>query len=603
LGILQAAYRTYQAYEHLVGKTEEGKEPLTPISHIIQNAHIEIVINTDGEFQKAYPVPKDQSKTIVPVTIKSANRTSNVAAHPLCDQLCYISPYDEKKHASYITQLAQWANSEFSHPKVRAVLKYIQKGTILTDLAASGVITLDESGNLGSGKIEGTDYDKCLVRWQVIPAPKEISSACWEDVTLFQNYISYYESQLASKERDYCYVTGQLDTVCDTHPKGVVAKDNSAKLISANDDTNFTYRGRFTEPKQAYNIGYTASQMAHHALRWITSKDGVIIGSRTFICWNPEGAQVPKFAFFGMPSEEPADYVGYKRQLLKTLGGYRQALKPTSDVVIAAFDAATTGRLSLTYYNELKASDFLDRIEDWYSTLCWDTNFGVQSPSLRRIVECAFGTQRNKFIEVDEKILSERFQQLLRCMVDKQSVSYDIVRALVTRAGIPLAYNPTNRETLLTTTCAVVRKYRNDKLQKEEWKLALDASNRDRSYLFGRLLAIAEQVERSTYDREEGREPNAIHMWSVFAQRPLYGWRILEEKLIPYYAKLSPRLRAYFRNLTSEIVEMLPDAGDPELGRKLEDTYLLGYYHQRSAMTRKKQIEEKEEDEDESAEE
>jgi CRISPR-associated protein Csd1 len=603
LGILQAAYRTYRAYEHLVGKIEEGKEPLTPISHIIQNAHIEIVINADGEFQKAYPVPKDQSKTIIPVSVKSASRTSNVGAHPLCDQLCYISPRDKRKHVSYITQLARWANSEFSHPKVVAVLKYIQKGTILTDLAASGVITLDESGNLGSGKIEGTDYNKCLVRWQVIPAPEGVSSACWEDATLFQSYISYYESQLASEERDYCYITGLLDTVCDTHPKGVVVKDNSAKLISANDNTNFTYRGRFTEPKQAYNIGYTASQMSHYALRWITSKDGVIIGNRTFICWNPEGAQVPKFAFLGMPGEEPADYVGYKRQLSATLGGYRQALKPTSDVVIAAFDAATTGRLSLTYYNELKASDFLDRIEDWYSTLCWDTYYGVQSPSLRRIVECAFGTQRDKFIETDEKILSERFQQLLRCMVDKQPLSYDIVRALVTRAGIPLAYNPKNRETLLTTACAVVRKYRNDKLQKEEWKLTLDASNRDRSYLFGRLLAIAEQVERSTYDREEGREPNAIRMWSVFAQRPLYGWRILEEKLIPYYARLTPGLRAYFKNLTSEIVEMLPDASDSELGRKLEDTYLLGYYHQRSAMTRKKQRVEKEEAEDESVEE
>jgi CRISPR-associated protein Csd1 len=91
--------------------------------------------------------------------------------------------------------------------------------------------------------------------------------------------------------------------------------------------------------------------------------------------------------------------------------------------------------------------------------------------------------------------------------------------------------------------------------------------------------------------------------WSVLLQRPLYGWRILEEKLIPYYARLNPGLRAYFKNLISEVVEMLPDASAPELGRKLEDTYLLGYYHQRSAMTRKKQRVDKEEAEDESAEE
>jgi CRISPR-associated protein Csd1 len=93
LGILQAAYQTYQGFEHLVGKAEDGKEPLTPISHIIQNAHIEIVINTDGEFQKAYPVPKAQSKTIIPVTLKSASRTMNEDAHPLCEPaMLHIAP-------------------------------------------------------------------------------------------------------------------------------------------------------------------------------------------------------------------------------------------------------------------------------------------------------------------------------------------------------------------------------------------------------------------------------------------------------------------------------------------------------------------------------
>lgn len=70
--------------------------------------------------------------------------------------------------------------------------------------------------------------------------------------------------------------------------------------------------------------------------------------------------------------------------------------------------------------------------------------------------------------------------------------------------------------------------------------MALDTSSTDRSYLFGRLLAVAEQVERATYDREEKRESNAIRMQAVFAQRPLYAWRIIEEKLIPYYARLAP---------------------------------------------------------------
>ena len=273
----------------------------------------------------------------------------------------------------------------------------------------------------------------------------------------------------------------------------------------------------------------------------------------------------------------------------KTIGGYRQALRPEADVVVAALDAATTGRLSVTYYNQLMASDFLARIERWYETCCWDSRrFGVQAPPLKRIVDCAFGTERTQFFETDGHVLREQIQRLLPCILDERPVPKDIVRALVNRAGTPLAYQGANRETLLEVTCALVRKDRHDD-KKEEWKLALDTSSINRSYLFGRLLAVAEQVERATYDREEKRDPNAIRMQAVFAQRPLYAWRIIEEKLNPYYARLKPGLRAYFKNLVGEILDKLPEPDDPTLPQRLEDVYLLGYYQQRTALTRKKE--------------
>jgi len=601
---MQAAYRTYEVQAHRAGRIEKtDREPLTPVSHAIQNAQIEIVLSDEGKFKNAYPVPKEQSKTIIPVTVESANRTSRPYAHPLCDQLLYLAPYGGEKFDLYIEQLSQWAVSEHSHPKVRAVFNYIQGKTIVRDLAEAGVIGLDDEGNPSNGKIEGIEYGKCLVRWRIIPPPEGVPSACWEDSTLYDSYIAFYSLKLAAARKDICFITGREDVVCDMHPKGIVAVNYGAKLASANDDIGFTYRGRFTEAEQAYCIGYTASQKAHHALRWIVSNHGVTYGSRTFICWNPEGAEVPSIDFLGMPGDEALDFVSYKEQLKRTLSGYRQSLPESRDVVIAAFDAATTGRLSVTYYNELKASDFLDRIEDWYGSLCWDTGkFGVRSPTLRQIAEYAFGVERGNRIEADKKILPQRIQQLLHCVVDRQPIPSDIIQALVSRASTPLAYSPDNRRRLLATTCAVVRKYRNDKF-KEEWTLALDTSNRDRSYLFGRLLAVAEQVERGASDYEEGRETNAIRMQSVFAQRPLYGWRILEEKLNPYFARLSPGLRNYYKNIIGEIVDMLPDPADPGLAKKLDDTYLLGYYHQRSALTRKKDKSAKEENEYEPAEE
>lgn len=111
--------------------------------------------------------------------------------------------------------------------------------------------------------------------------------------------------------------------------------------------------------------------------------------------------------------------------------------------------------------------------------------------------------------------------------------------------------------------------------------MALDQNSTNRSYLFGRLLAVAEMVESRAYGKDEGRETNALRLQKAFALRPLSGWRMLEEKLEPYYKRLDPGLRQYYRGLEQEIVGKL-SAADGDLNKKLDDVYLLGYYHQRA---------------------
>lgn len=595
MGLLQAAYRTYEAQKHLVGKIEEGAEPLIPVSHMIVNAQLEITISDEGVFQSVQRVAQEEQKTIIPATEKSANRTSGAIPHPFCDQLQYISPWNEKKLSAYLEQILQWDNSVYTHPKVHAVRLYVQGRTILDDLAAAGIIKTDENAE----KLLG----KALVRWRVIPAPEGVFSESWKDKSLFECFAAFYNAQNQDMLHDLCMLSAKEDVICEMHPKGVVAKDFGAKLISSNDNDGFTYRGRFTAADQAYNVSYDASQKAHSALRYIVVNSGYRIGNRVFICWNPEGAEVPAPTLF-QPEPEKS-FVSYKNQLMKTLSGYKNRLKPEADVIVASLEAATTGRLSVTYYNELKGSDFLDRIENWYTTCCWHSRYGVQSPSIKEIARVAFGVETGNLIEADDRILRDHFQQLLHCIVDNASIPLDIVHALFEKAGTPLAYKEEkNREKVLNTACAIIRKFHNDRLKKEEWGMALDETNSNRSYLFGRLLAVAEQAEKSTYKDGETRETNAIRMQAVFAQRPLYAWRIIGEQLNPYFARMQPGLRAYYKNIISEITEKLPDVNDPTLERKLEDVYLLGYYHQRTAFFKKKEINNiTEENEDERVEE
>ncbi len=590
MGLLQAAYRTFESQAHLAGAPVEGEETLAPVAHTVRKAQIEITIGPDGVFQDARQVRKGENKTIIPVTEESAGRTSGPAAHPLSDQLCYLSSFGGGKFEKYLDLIKSWAASEYSHPKVRAVLNYIEGGSILTDLLAAGVITLSAEGVPAPGKIEGSNYKECIVRFRVNPPPDGESSACWEDRTLFSAFQGFMRQRQEGKDPAFCMISGQEEIPAANHPKGVLAASFGAKLISANDSSGFTYRGRFASAGQAGSIGYTASQKAHSALHWLAVNHGTIMGGCTFLWWNPEGKPLPDFSFLGITSvsEEKSTFTSYQKKLRDALSGYGQKLTQEDGVVVAVLDAATTGRLSVTYYSEMKALDLLDRLQEWYDTCRWDTrNWDMCSPALKRIVQCAWGTQRGSFIEVDDRLLREHAQKLLHCVGDRRPIPVDIVRSLAGRASCTQAYSAENRELLLSTACAVIRKYHNDIKKKEVWTLALDESNTDRSYLFGRLLAVAEKVERGAYSRGEEREPNAMRMQNVFSQRPVYAWRILEEALEPYYRRLPPGLRKYYRDITQSIAESL-NPEDPELNRKLDDVYLLGYYHQRSALARKK---------------
>lgn len=601
MSIWQKAVETYDYHSHLAGKASETQHTLVPISHMISKASFEITINEYGDFLDAKAVLKDEAKTIIPATEASAGRTAAACPHPLSDQLIYVSPYGEIKYQMYIEQLTNWAESEFSHPKVRAILAYAESGTIIDDLFDSALIELGENGR----PLE--KYDKLIVRWRVVNTGEK--DACYEDTTLFDSFIDYYRSLQCDAEKWVCLVSGEKAVITQNHPKGVIPLFGNAKLISANDSSNFTYKGRFTDSQQAATVSYEASQKAHNALSWLIANQGILVGGRMFVCWNPHGSKTPLYESgvltnnYSYTDDENAASTPseYKEQLSKTLKGWQQQLPEYEDVVIASFDAATTGRLSITYYNELKGSDFINRLEFWQEHCCWENHqFGYQSPSIQSIIGCAFGSERDGKLSVDDRIMREQVQRLFHCVIDRTPIPQDIVMALLHKASNPLAYDPKahNRNKVIFTACAVIYAYRTVS-KKEAWKMALEKDKKDRSYQFGRLLAVMEKVERDTYDRSENREPNAIRMQSVFCERPMYASRIIHDSLNPYFAKLSPGMRIYYNNLIGEIFENISQFSENELNRQLEDSYLLGYYLQRNSLYTKKENTSTDENEEE----
>ena len=588
MGLLQKAVETYESHRAYASENREGQAMMAPVGHIITRAELEITLDQDGVFVNACAVDKTEPKIIIPATEKSAGRTSAPCAHPLCDQIGYLAPLNDKKFKLYVEQLSQWESSEFSHPKLRPILAYVESGTILSDLERCGLVKCDDKGD--------PENEKMMVRWRILGEDQE---ACWLDHSLFDAFTHYYLATQDGPE-GLCMVTGDVGTAAAQHPKGVVSLNGNAKLISANDSSGFTYRGRFTEESQALTVSYEASQKAHNALRWLVDNQSVraIFGGRTFLCWNPQGKKViqPHLPFMPPPKPifKPSDY---RDELQQALNGQKAELNLTDGVVLAAFDAATTGRLSVTYYNELMGHDFLQRLHDWDVSCCWPhRNFGIQTPTLWQIVNCAFGTRRGDRLETDERVMRQQMQRLIACRVDRAMLGGDIVKALADRASYPQAYDHYMWEDILFTACAVIRKYRMDRF-KEEWNMALEPERMDRSYQFGRLLAVMEKVERDTYGSGESREPNAIRLQSVFCQRPMATAANLEKQLErAYFPRLRPASRIWYKNLMGQIMDVISNFPGEE-NKPLDSTYLMGYYLQRSALYTKNSDNKTEEEE------
>lgn len=592
MGLFQQAYETYEyAAKDYCGVYVEGMaEPLIPVCHWITKATIEITLNASGEFIQASFVANSDSKTIYPVTEKSLARTSTAKEpHPLCEKLKNITPENTEYYEKYLSQLSQWAESPFSHPIILAVLKYMKKASIVKDLKEANLLKFDENGNLQK------DH---FIRWIIAGIEPEINS-CWKNRNLFSAYISWYKCQQEGNLQ-YCMITGNMAVPAKSYNKGIIPSKPTAKLISANDKEGATFRGRFADEFEALSVGFEANQKSHNALRWIVATQGdseASLNGRCFVCWCPAGKELPKPTGImkrkNTPLEKKYTPNDYRDNLRKVMNGWKAEYFPSDNAVTAVIDSATKGRLSLIYYNEVNACDFIERLGYWDETCCWETpDYGIQPPLLSKIADYAFGTLQKKKIEADTKIKKSIMLQLVKCRIENGHIPKAVYEALVQKCG-NLQLFPDDedyhylRRDFLYTTCAVIRKYHIDYL-KEECEMALDPNKRDRSYQFGRLMAIMEKIEKDTFDDDEKRETNIIRRQTAFVMQPNRVFvSVMEHLKTAYYPQLKVSSKQFYEITIESIMEILSDY-ESDLNKPLGDTYLLGYYLQKKELYQKK---------------
>lgn len=621
--------KLHETYEQCARAPQFVSNPPLPISHTTQQAHIEIAIDGSGNFRRASVVSKEDQTTLIPCTEESGGRAgSKPKNHPLCDKLQYVAgdyrklggevtvgfaKAEEEPHRSYLKDLEAWGASPYGHRKLAAVLTYVRKKHVVHDLIRERILPLDSQGKLlkkwDSDKKEmptifkvipaGSSPEDAFIRWHVEIA-NDPEPAIWKDKEIMDAWIRYYASQ--QTKHGLCMVTGKETILAEQHPAKLRNAGDKAKLISSNDTSGYTFRGRFIDADQACGVGFVVTQQAHKALQWLLDferKQAFRNGNQVIVAWAVSGKSLPDpFAnsaqMFGLESRE-ADtkpvYQGdagqaFAVRLKKYIAGYRTRLGSTDAIVVMGLDSATPGRMAITYYRELTGSEFLERIQLWHESCAWHQSFGknvkfVGVPSPRDITEAAYGRQVEG--KSGEKLCKATVERLLPCIIDGRPIPRDLVESTVRRAVNRPGLGKWEWEKNLGIACALFRGHH----KQRSYEMALELDRTSRDYLFGRLLAVAERIEdMALYLAKEKRGTSAAKLMQRFADHPYSTWRTIELSLAPYKARLRTRLPGFLVNMEKLLDGIIYTFRGQDFmsEARLSGEFLLGYHCQRQAL-------------------
>lgn len=551
-----------------------------------------------------------------------------MAPHPLFDKLQYIAgdyvQYGGGKkkfgYEEYMKRLQDWCSSPYAHPYVQAVYTYLQKKCLIHDLSEYKILPLNQDGSLmknwKGGKenapaiFQNMDKDKTAFDSFVRFSVNEVRLC--DDPDVWKSFQDYMEEEL--QKEDYCYAEGKKTKISELSPYKVRNAGDRAKLISSNDTTNFTFRGRFLTAGEAMAIGYEATQKAHSALRWLISRQGTPYGEEIILTWGMGNEPLPSsqsdtldmvqqgWDEFGFDRNDAAAVTkteeSFAKAFNKVIQGYKERIPANASISVIALDAAVPGRLAIRYYRELQGSRFLERIEDWHRKFRWKLEYRkaelkpgekpeqvsfMGAPAPLAIIEAAYGEK------ADDKLKKQAIERILPCIIDGKNIPVDIMKSAVYRATASVSLEFWEANKVRSIACALVCGYYARK--GESITMGLDKNCSDRSYVFGRILACAEQVERHG-QRLSGadanmRVTNAERLMAVFTKRPKHTTDLLHTKLRPYLDRIRTKSNydsSAYLTMLSLLDRLGPEAFTDE---PLSEKYLLGYASQKLAFMEK----------------
>lgn len=636
---LLQTYDAVQAATGISSAENDGapdvRKTLLPVYHTTMKTQLLVEIDYNAQLRG---IEKDNKPfdIIIPCTEQSAGRSGrNPKPHPLCDQLQYVdSAYDVDKHREYMEQLDEWKGDNV---KLNAIYRYLAEHSVIDDARAQGV------------DIQSEKDSKIGVRFSVMVPGGDHVPHTWQDPEIRDLWIAHQEHQ--GKRLGTDMLGAELYVPSSNFPKNIVSVNGNAKLISANDATNFTFRGRYVDRDEALIIDALASQKIHSTLKWLVGNNGTITGTQAIVIWAVDSKPIEHIVdCFGdsfdvdesLPDyDDRTDYdklqeaygqteINYAERFGKLLRGYGG--NPSLDwmrkherrIAIAIFDAATTGRLSVTFYRELTENEYIENVLQWHKDSAWPltrrNQAGIDAlknpddarkaaviplsiryigtPSFVDIINCIYDDDErvgDRYVRFKKKVE----KQLVECMFGNNSLPGSFLRQAFYRVIRPNGYdNAAAWRRDFEIACSMWKKHfveEDSKCPEQERNpitMALDKERDDRDYLYGRLLALADGFEYRILMQQGrsgtvGRSTNAVRLMSNFAAKPYVTWKNIWTQLTPYinYAwNHAPGIAKSFQNDIDEVMSLFND-GDIENNDALSPLFLFGYSHQRKYLS------------------
>lgn len=124
--------------------------------------------------------------------------------------------------------------------------------------------------------------------------------------------------------------------------------------------------------------------------------------------------------------------------------------------------------------------------------------------------------------------------------------------------------------------------------KKEEFSVALDKTNTNVGYLYGRLFAVLEQVQFVA--TKDGLNKKFISSFSGACTKPVAVFPQMLITVQYYFDSMKKTTANYYRNYVSEITDMLDMQMPVNLGTDMQSAFVMGYWHQYAELSKNRRM-------------